>query len=575
MCLNSAEELTQETLLLPEEELRSLTQAVELLKELELDESSLLEPASSNPGKAHNPEASTSKENISSTTILINFPRLKEEPKALKLPQVPKSNQETPISPLSQDLKSPKPQELINSPKPLDFNIDSPKAPDSFLSLKPDKNFDQAQEVTRRQLEPEKELRPRRKKRVMEQQISENTLNYQEFLRSFPQALKAYNESAGLWAQSNSSYHSGGIQSNPFDKKAPEIVSSIYDFSAPATFPETKPDWQEAWEQVLQEPEGLDQSRKLLHILESFYQRAEAGVRLLYSERGLAEEQRSVQPLEDAKNRYLISGILFQLPYDPDVADDAFLYGGRFPSSRFAGKALENEIRTSFLFQQILRESQLPCNIVLPLSVLIEYMGLKILAVAHLPISPRSIRFGTTDGKFVHVGTDAKLSESMKAIGKALNLREHYVAQTKKLTGPADIQIHQSESTISTFYAIHLRHTFPPEQPTGLACFGTEIHHKLLRPEFTKNYQAPLSSHAFSAWISKDPQAEAINKDMVAATRQIYSQTIPLFSGKIDLIYQTIAESGKAPNFEIGELSHSAGINLRMMYTLLLFCFFI
>ncbi|CAN0104683.1 unnamed protein product, partial [Ectocarpus sp. 4 AP-2014] len=96
------------------------------------------------------------------------------------------------------------------------------------------------------------------------------------------------------------------------------------------------------------------------------------------------------------------------------------------------------------------------------LQCLIDYKGFRMTAQAVLPVSSKSLRYGSSDGgKTVH-NDDESLAKKLEAAAKKLNLRTHRV-NDKDIYSACDIEGHVGEG--GSHYLLDFARTFPPESP--------------------------------------------------------------------------------------------------------------
>lgn len=80
-----------------------------------------------------------------------------------------------------------------------------------------------------------------------------------------------------------------------------------------------------------------------------------------------------------------------------------------------------------------------------PLMAIIDYLGMRLVAVSLLPIGKDSLVYGSNDGGFTIYNSDKFVDEKMNELASKLNLKAHYAGWTdaKLLCGPADMEIHR------------------------------------------------------------------------------------------------------------------------------------
>jgi hypothetical protein len=253
-----------------------------------------------------------------------------------------------------------------------------------------------------------------------------------------------------------------------------------------------------------------------------FVKLAETYARIIISEKCLPIEQKSIKPVNiggaAGGDKFLVNGILFKYAVDNQIGtfedgSPRYMYGGHRKDDGAAIKAANNEL---------LGLSQaLKCNIPglsFPMMAIIDYVGYRLVAVTTLPISRKTIVYGSADaGRTVH-NDDPFVNNAMQQLGQQLNLREHLVFD-QKIVGAGDVEVHKG--TDGRYYMVDFARLLPPEALKD-GENPQNIFYRLLRPELVRQYKTPLSSDAFSGWQSADPQAQEYNADVAGATEFLY-----------------------------------------------------
>jgi hypothetical protein len=132
----------------------------------------------------------------------------------------------------------------------------------------------------------------------------------------------------------------------------------------------------------------------------------------------------------------------------------------------FAAKAASLELTNLREFLRLRRNG----GLCLPLTLLVDYGGYRVVASCLLPISASTLVYGSADaGRTVHLD-DATAAALMAAAGAALNIKPHVVGQGQVICGPADIEVHRSAGTAGgspRYYVVDAARVLPPEAPPG------------------------------------------------------------------------------------------------------------
>ena len=98
---------------------------------------------------------------------------------------------------------------------------------------------------------------------------------------------------------------------------------------------------------------------------------------------------------------------------------------------------------------------------------LIDYRGFRLVALTVLPISRKTIIYGTHEASKMSAeihADDAALNKLMKKTARRLNLRKHKVGRRGQigLYAAVDVEGHKSEED-NRFYLVDFARTFPPQ----------------------------------------------------------------------------------------------------------------
>lgn len=171
---------------------------------------------------------------------------------------------------------------------------------------------------------------------------------------------------------------------------------------------------------------------------------------------GVPREQRAIQATDAGGvaggEKYVLHGIFVKR-----VHDARGLYGGEAGAAAAAAHELKGAQAYLHAGQRALRP---------PLMVLAEFMGMRVLATAVLPISGDTLVYGSADaGRSVQCAPD--VAALMAAAGAAIGLKAHVVGATaaaqRSLAAPCDIEVHRG--TDGRLYVLDTARVFPPERP--------------------------------------------------------------------------------------------------------------
>lgn len=147
--------------------------------------------------------------------------------------------------------------------------------------------------------------------------------------------------------------------------------------------------------------------------------------------------------------KYLEEGIFFKF------AIDAYdVYGG----DKFAMKAAAHELQGIKAFA----ETDIH-GLFVPLSLLIDYCGYRLVASVRLPISQQTLIYGSSDGGTTIHQKDPIFNRMMEEAASHLNIKQHEVAPGVSLYSAVDMEGHKG--TDGRYYVLDTARVFPPEPP--------------------------------------------------------------------------------------------------------------
>jgi hypothetical protein len=357
------------------------------------------------------------------------------------------------------------------------------------------------------------------------------------------------------------------------------------------------------WNDELQELDSQEMesrfanTRQLAAVGREFLETAFTYGKIIISERSLPVAAKTIRPVAfggvAGGEKFLHANILFKFALDTLVArgdgSKTWLYGGPDgPDHEAAIKAAGRELlgRDKYWLAWV-------NGLHLPLMVLIDYKGFRLIAMPLLPISSKmTLRYGSSDGGSTVHASDAQLNAMMEAACRAMNLAGHVVRGTRSgeevtIHGPADVEGHLGFD--GRYYALDFARAFAPEAPAAAldraaaaAAAGGESASRAnslrssdapadllaspraaprhgsgatpttlryLRPEFTKRYPTPLCADAFTMWDQASREQAATNRrHIVDATLHLYESVIPAYGatlqGRFDQLWRSLRPDG-------------------------------
>ncbi|KAM9964845.1 hypothetical protein ACTFIW_004637 [Dictyostelium discoideum] len=318
--------------------------------------------------------------------------------------------------------------------------------------------------------------------------------------------------------------------------------------------------WSSEFQRLLEMDDCLEKFERLSSLEHDFVYAAESYGRIIISENFLANELKTIKPVSvggiAGGEKYIVQGILFKFALE----NEAF---GLYGNDENAMKTAAHELNGCASF--------LNCGVKglhVPLMAFIDYRGFRLMAMSLLPISKKSLIYGSCDaGQTVHTSNNIFNNLFLNA-SKVINLKQHFVedisGDIKSISGPIDIEGHLGGD--NRFYLLDFARLSPPEPPKHRGSYL----YKLLRLELVRKYQKPLCSDAFSPMSTIDSNKH--NVEVQEAYDDLMNNIIPKFSKDI----QTRDEISLKTNFlqdllsnisekitDISKLLHAEGINIR------------
>jgi Clustered mitochondria len=202
-----------------------------------------------------------------------------------------------------------------------------------------------------------------------------------------------------------------------------------------------------------------------------------------------------------------------------------------------------------------------------PIMVIVDYMGFRLIAMSVLPVSRDTLIYGTADaGRTVH-NDSAEFASLMARAANRLNIGKHYCGagrQRQLLHSAADVEGHLG--TDNRFYLLDFSRTFPPVRP-DLSIHNGHLY-QLFRAEFCATYHTALCSDSFSGFVREDPSRALYSRQVKAATN--YLERIVVAKALSHELSPAIEHAAASSDAALRDLSlptivHKWGVNLRLL----------
>eukprot|EP01102_Stenamoeba_stenopodia_P009610 TRINITY_DN2847_c0_g2_i1.p1 TRINITY_DN2847_c0_g2~~TRINITY_DN2847_c0_g2_i1.p1 ORF type:complete len:696 (+),score=133.49 TRINITY_DN2847_c0_g2_i1:124-2088(+) len=208
-------------------------------------------------------------------------------------------------------------------------------------------------------------------------------------------------------------------------------------------------------------------------------------------------------------------------------------------------------------------------RIAFPLMALLDYRGFRLICMSLLPISKKTLVYGSDDGGRTIYNTNHTMHMMMENLAEMLNLQEHVCGALDKtstvvLHHATDLEGHVGKDR--RFYLLDFARALPCEYPkieSDGSIDPTAHLVRLFRPEFVKTYKKKLCSDACSRFVMFDNQKKRYIEEIKEATDYLHNQLIPSFVTTLIPICLDHIHSAEVAKFSIAQLLHDNGISVR------------
>ena len=208
------------------------------------------------------------------------------------------------------------------------------------------------------------------------------------------------------------------------------------------------------------------------------------------------------------------------------------------------------------------------CNIPglhFPMLAIIDYLGFRLIAMTHLPLSKNSLIYGSDDGGRTIRNDSEEIAQKLSKVSKILNIKAHLVGPRNgnrvMVYSPADLEAHIG--TDGKAYLLDFSRVFPPEPPRA-EIQGSHLF-RLLRPELVRSNEVPLCSDAFSGFVLDPTDAKEHNTEIQEAFSRLFREIIPNVAQKLNQLSKNALRRFLGANHLLIEVIHANGINVRFI----------
>ena len=209
--------------------------------------------------------------------------------------------------------------------------------------------------------------------------------------------------------------------------------------------------WNERFQALLDLEDSPAKFAALSNIGNDFASAASVFGRIIIEELFVPFDQKTIKPLSmgglHGGLKYVVHGILFKFCLASMSEND--LFGSDANAMKTAGNELKAlvSIFNAGVASSTPETSEIR-NLRLPLMCIVDFRGYRVLAMAVLPISSSTLRYGSSDGgKHVH-DDDQEMARAIKQLANVLGLKKHRVgSQNLYLCG--DVEGHRGTGSFA------------------------------------------------------------------------------------------------------------------------------
>ena len=318
--------------------------------------------------------------------------------------------------------------------------------------------------------------------------------------------------------------------------------------------------WTKEFQDTLCVPDHVERGLRIHQLSQDFATEAKRVGKIIIKERNLAAMEKSIKPMSDIFNisdsdlgnaggeKFLHNCIFFKY-----AIDSHGLFG---EDDKYAMKVAGHELKGLTAYAS--------CGMLLGMSFglmcLIDYRGFRLIATSQLPISRKTLVYGSADGGNTVYAHNEKMNDIIRNCNNILNLKGHVAGvgpQPKFIYGPCDQEGHVG--TDGHFYVLDLSRVFPPETPDPSK--KGSFMYRLLRPELVARYPVPLSSDAFT-YFGVSGRRKVHDGEVRSASKWMHDEIIPRVAKELPERFAKVVGHTNDFVWLVNQL-HQEGINLR------------
>ena len=233
--------------------------------------------------------------------------------------------------------------------------------------------------------------------------------------------------------------------------------------------------WNEAFQRALDHQDVI----AISHISTDFAEIARLYAKLIISEMHLPPAARTLQPVNiggtAGGDKFIARGILFKLVTDPVIdlpnGRRVWIYGSTKPRIDLASKSAAAELRGANAYSSAFcRLSRVETQVRVPLQVMVDYAGHRVLCMPILPIKGETTLLYGGDPRLLKLGLsgDAKAArQRVDAAADLIHLAPHQtpLSRGQTIRIAADNEVHRGFD--GRVYILDMARSLPPQHPMG------------------------------------------------------------------------------------------------------------
>lgn len=290
--------------------------------------------------------------------------------------------------------------------------------------------------------------------------------------------------------------------------------------------------------------------------------------KLIISEMHFPPEQKTVRPVKIGGvlggAKYIVRGVLFKIP-------DGAMFSSYDDPMRIANKVQGHELKGLKSYFGWFFNRGMIGLVSFPLTAIVDFKGYRITAMTLVPISgSRTLIYGSNDaGSECNVKNEIpEWSDLIFEASLGLNLKPHHVVNGRLARGETEIasciDLEGHKGRDGRFYLLDFSRSLPPafkEQRDDVQD-SMWPYYNLMRSEFVKRWEKPLSADAFSNFQSKwtsDRKAEAkANQDEIRVATNFIKVNVVAKVCRALLVSHDASTS-------LRQIFHREGLNMRYL----------